>query len=418
MATPPASPAPGSASGALRKRRSTPESAGSQLPSGSSRAVARADSGKPPPAAAAAAPSPLNKFLTRVVVGFAMIGAFALILYGGHLYAWVMVVVLQILLFRELVNVRYRAAAEKNIPWFRSVQWGWFFVALFFNYGDSFGAFIENRKIRFVPPAVVHYLRYHTWISFTMYAVLFVMSVLSLKKGYYKYQMAQYTWTIVILGLIVFQMKYILNNIFNGAWDASKCLFGRKFVKTPFLRLSPNKTWEGFIGAFACTIVFAVFCSAWLAKFQWMICPLESLQLIPDALSCPVRGVFVPTVYTVPASVAKYIGRSQIAYLPIQIHSIWFATFASVVAPFGGFYASAIKRTHNLKDFDSVIPGHGGVMDRMDCQFITALFTSVYYNTFIRSPVPSVAMVVNIVSKLSLDDQHEVLQRIQELLQG
>lgn len=62
-------------------------------------------------------------------------------------------------------------------------QWGWFSVALFFNYGDSFGAFIENRKIRFVPPIVVHYLRYHTWISFTMYAVLFVMSVLSLKKG-------------------------------------------------------------------------------------------------------------------------------------------------------------------------------------------------------------------------------------------
>lgn len=68
----------------------------------------------------------------------------------------------------------------------------------------------------------------------------------------------------------------------------------------------------------------------------------------------------------------------------MQIHSIWFATFASVVAPFGGFYASAIKRTYNLKDFDSVIPGHGGVMDRMDCQFIMALFTSVYYNTFIR----------------------------------
>jgi hypothetical protein len=54
------------------------------------------------------------------------------------------------------------------------------------------------------------------------------------------------------------------------------------------------------------------------------------------------------------------------------------------VSPFGGFYASAIKRTYGLKDFDSVIPGHGGVMDRMDCQFITALFTTVYYNTFIR----------------------------------
>lgn len=66
--------------------------------------------------------SPFTKFMTRVVVGFAMIGAFGMILYGGHLYAWLMVVILQILLFRELVNVRYRAAAEKNIPWFRSVQ--------------------------------------------------------------------------------------------------------------------------------------------------------------------------------------------------------------------------------------------------------------------------------------------------------
>ena len=67
----------------------------------------------------------------------------------------------------------------------------------------------------------------------------------------------------------------------------------------------------------------------------------------------------------------------------MQLHSFWFAIFASLVSPFGGFYASAIKRTYNLKDFDSVIPGHGGVMDRMDCQLITNCFTTVYFNTFI-----------------------------------
>jgi phosphatidate cytidylyltransferase len=86
------------------------------------------------------------------------------------------------------------------------------------------------------------------------------------------------------------------------------------------------------------------------------------------------------------------------------------------VAPFGGFYASAIKRTYNLKDFDSVIPGHGGVMDRMDCQFITALFTTVYYTTFIRSVSPSVTLVINMILKLSHEDQQEVLQRLQEIL--
>jgi hypothetical protein len=63
------------------------------------------------------------------------------------------------------------------------VQWLWFSVALFFSYGDSFGSFLENRKIRFVPHVIVYYLRYHTWVSFSMYAMLFVVSVLSLKRG-------------------------------------------------------------------------------------------------------------------------------------------------------------------------------------------------------------------------------------------
>ena len=69
---------------------------------------------------------------------------------------------------------------------------------------------------------------------------------------------------------------------------------------------------------------------------------------------------------------------------PIQLHALVMAAFTSVIAPFGGYWASAIKRAYGIKDFDSIIPGHGGMTDRMDCQFITALFVSVHYNTFIR----------------------------------
>ena len=59
------------------------------------------------------------------------------------------------------------------------------------------------------------------------------------------------------------------------------------------------------------------------------------------------------------------------------------ALFASTVAPFGGFLASAIKRVYGLKDFANFIPGHGGFMDRLDCQFLMALATFVHLRTFV-----------------------------------
>ena len=49
----------------------------------------------------------------------------------------------------------------------------------------------------------------------------------------------------------------------------------------------------------------------------------------------------------------------------IQLIAMGLALFASTVAPFGGFAASATKRAFNIKDFDNLMPGHGGFMDRM-----------------------------------------------------
>ena len=36
-----------------------------------------------------------------------------------------------------------------------------------------------------------------------------------------------------------------------------------------------------------------------------------------------------------------------------------------------------------------MIPGHGGIMDRFDCQFLMATFVNVYISSFIRTPSPS-----------------------------
>jgi phosphatidate cytidylyltransferase len=37
------------------------------------------------------------------------------------------------------------------------------------------------------------------------------------------------------------------------------------------------------------------------------------------------------------------------------------------------------------QDFSAIIPGHGGVFDRIDCQLIMGLFTFTYYSTFVQN---------------------------------
>ena len=60
------------------------------------------------------------------------------------------------------------------------------------------------------------------------------------------------------------------------------------------------------------------------------------------------------------------------------------ACFASLLAPFGGFFASAVKRAFKIKDFGHSIPGHGGLTDRMDCQFLMGFFAHMYHQSFIK----------------------------------
>jgi len=102
---------------------------------------------------------------------------------------------------------------------------------------------------------------------------------------------------------------------------------------------------------------------------------------------------------------------------PIQLHILVFATFASLIAPFGGFFASGLKRTFKIKDFGESIPGHGGITDRMDCQFIMGFFASMYYQSFIAIHKASVGGVIETaITGLTPEEQLEVVRGLSKYL--
>jgi len=60
---------------------------------------------------------------------------------------------------------------------------------------------------------------------------------------------------------------------------------------------------------------------------------------------------------------------------------IWFAIFGTVGAVLGqvgGLTASAVKRKVGIKDYGSIMPGHGGVLDRFDSIIFVAPFTVLF----------------------------------------
>jgi phosphatidate cytidylyltransferase len=93
------------------------------------------------------------------------------------------------------------------------------------------------------------------------------------------------------------------------------------------------------------------------------------------------------------------------------------STFASLIAPWGGFFASGIKRTFKIKDFGDSIPGHGGITDRMDCQFIMGTLAFMYYQGFIATHKTSVGGVIELaIQGLTPEEQMEVVKGLSKHL--
>eukprot|EP00744_Colponema_vietnamica_P001692 GILI01002781.1.p1 GENE.GILI01002781.1~~GILI01002781.1.p1 ORF type:complete len:458 (-),score=145.73 GILI01002781.1:374-1693(-) len=368
----------------------------------------------------------------RTITTFAMFFSFVGILCAGHFYCAILVVIVNFGIFREILKLKRNENKDRKLPFFFLLHWYFFFVCIFFMYSR----FLRDRLelLAAYHPLIEAALSYNTLISFLAYLAGFCAFVLSLQKGQYKYQFQQFGWTHVTLVLVVCQSSSFIANIYDGLiWFFLPCflvitndcwayLFGFFFGRTPLIQLSPKKTWEGFIGGFFATLFFGFILAGYLCRFDFFICSQPLIHPTPfQPLTCQKNAVFVYEAYSIPALVAPFfnsLGMTQFWIAPVQWHALVMGTFAALIAPFGGFFASGFKRAFKIKDFGDSIPGHGGITDRMDCQVLMGMFSYLYVHNLILRPGPTVTSVLASLMTMTSDDQLKVFADLQATLVG
>ncbi|KAB0798413.1 hypothetical protein PPYR_09406 [Photinus pyralis] len=348
-------------------------------------------------------PDRWRNWVVRGVFSFIMISFFVFVIYGGPVALMITTLVVQVKCFEEIINIGYAVYRIHGLPWFRSLSWYFLVTSNYFFYGESlvdyFG--VAFNRTDFLRGLVT----YHRFISFCLYCGGFVWFVLSLVKKYYMKQFSLFAWTHVALLIVVTQSYLIIKNIFEGLiWfivpvsmiicnDIMAYVFGFFFGKTPLIKLSPKKTWEGFIGGGISTVIFGCIFSWLLCHYPYFVCPITYNEVEGHmTMDCEPSALFRPAEYTLPTYLSGILGflgiRNTISLYPFILHSLSLSVFSSVIGPFGGFFASGFKRAFKIKDFGDVIPGHGGIMDRFDCQFLMATFVNVYLTSFIQTDSP------------------------------
>ena len=173
--------------------------------------------------------------------------------------------------------------------------------------------------------------------SFLFNSLILICSIISL----YEWQLMSKGKNYNIFGLIYiiasFYIIYLLRNHGDAQYlfflliliicistDIGGYVFGKIFKGPKLTKISPNKTYAGMIGAFLLSIFTATF---FLTYYDYYL--IDKFEIL-------------------------------------NIYNFIFIIFISFVSQFGDILISFFKRRSKIKNSGKIIPGHGGLLDRID----------------------------------------------------
>lgn len=366
--------------------------------------------------------------INRTVFTILMFYIFLACISIGIRFGVLLLVVIFTTVFSEITRINQRIRKERQLPSVNIIKWYFFIVTTssVVLYGlrepmqNTYG---WSKKMYELLP----------FVSFCGIMLGIVIFVLSLRKGMYRYQFIQFTWCTMTLMLTTAQIIGELRNMVRGMiWfllpvvsvinnDIWAYVVGKMFGRTKLLSLSPKKTVEGFIGAFLITVVWSFWFCGFLSYFPEMYCPAVGFTNAVNA-KCERNPIFIQEEVEFPQWLQEVSGNFMTTFMvsPAQVHAVVLGTFAALLAPFGGFFASGLKRAFKLKDFGDLIPGHGGMTDRMDCQGIMALFTYFYLRTYLfhEPKCPSLDDITSCALRMDVEHRTSLVHLLTQSLKG
>ncbi len=192
-----------------------------------------------------------------------------------------------------------------------------------------------------------------------LYPVISALLQVNIKTNAVLLFAAMFTFAFIVL---LFCLMMFSNGRYSLA-DAAMTLFGITYVAflfyfvtlTRYTSLGYLYIWLIFIGAWA-TDTFAYFTGVAIGKTKILpkISPKKSLEgciggVLGSVLAMLLFGLCFNDVLKIPA-----------------LHFAILGLLCGVISQIGDWSASAVKRAAGIKDYGNIMPGHGGVLDRLD----------------------------------------------------